>query len=64
MWHDIGLDEWLFTMDDEARIAQLPETVLAFAKDPAAAKAKAEKARQIVLAKQKEQFATLRKALA
>jgi len=64
MWHDIGLDEWLFTMDDEARIAQLPDTVLAFAKDPAAAKAKAEKARQIVLAKQKEQFATLRKALA
>ncbi len=63
MWRDIGLDEWLFTMDDEARLAQLPETVLAFAKDPAAAKAKAEKARQIVLAKQKEQFSTLRAAL-
>lgn len=64
MWHDIGLEEWLFTMDDEARIARLPETVLAFAKDPAAARAKAEKARQIVLAKQKEQFATLKQALA
>lgn len=64
MWRDIGLDEWLFTMDDEARLKQLPETVLAFAKDPAGSKAKAEKARQIVLAKQKEQFATLRQALA
>jgi hypothetical protein len=64
MWRDIGLDEWLFTMDDETRIAQIPETVLAFAKDPATAKAKAEAARQIVLAKQKEQFNTLRNALA
>ncbi|GEP42349.1 polysaccharide pyruvyl transferase family protein [Brevifollis gellanilyticus] len=64
MWHDIGLNEWLFTMDDEARIAQIPETILALAKDPAAAKAKAEKARQVVLAKQKEQFATLKKAMA
>ena len=63
MWRDIGLDEWLFTMDDEARLARLPETVLSFAKDPAAAKAKAERARQIVLAKQKEQFETLRQAL-
>jgi hypothetical protein len=63
MWRDIGLDEWLFTMDDEARIAQIPETVLALAKDPAAAKAKAEKACQIVLAKQQEQFHTLWQAL-
>ncbi len=64
MWRDIGLDEWLFTMDDEARAKQIPETVLALARDPAAAKAKAEKARQIVVAKQDEQFATLREALA
>lgn len=64
MWRDLGLDEWLFTLDDEARLARLPETVLALAKDPAAAKAKAENARQIVLAKQQEQFDTLRRALA
>lgn len=63
MWRDIGLDDWLFTMDDKARIAQIPETVLALAKDPAAAKAKAEKAKQIVLTKQKEQFGILRNAL-
>lgn len=63
MWRDIGLDEWLFTMDDEERIKLIPETVLALAKNPESAKAKAEKARQIVLAKQKEQFATLKNAL-
>jgi hypothetical protein len=64
MWHNIGREEWLFTMDDEERIAKIPETVLALAKDPATAKAKAEAARKIVVAKQDEQFATLRKALA
>jgi len=64
MWRDIGREEWLFTMDDEERIKLIPETVLALAKDPAAAKAKAEKARQVVLEKQVEQFATLKKALA
>jgi hypothetical protein len=64
MWRDIGREEWLFTMDDEARIKQIPETVLALAKDPAAAKAKVEKARQVVLEKQVEQFSTLKKALA
>lgn len=64
MWRDIGLDEWLFTMDDEERIKMIPRTVLAIATEPAAAKAKVEKARQIVLAKQAEQFASLRKALA
>ncbi len=63
MWRDIGLDDWLFTMDDEARVAKIPETVLALAQDSAAAKAKAESARQIARAKQKEQFTTLRHAL-
>ena len=63
MWRDIGLDEWLFTMDDEDRLARLPDTVLALAQDPEAAKAKADRARQIVLARQKEQFATLSSVL-
>ncbi len=64
MWKDIGLDEWLFTLDDEPRLKELPATVLAIAKDPAAAKAKAEKAREIVVKKQDEQFAELKKCLA
>lgn len=63
MWRDLGLDEWLFTMDDSAKVVRLPETVLALAKDPAAARDKAARARQIVLGKQKEQFETLRHAL-
>lgn len=43
-------------MNGEERIAEIPETVLAIAKNPAAAraKAKAEKARRIALAKQEE----------
>lgn len=63
MWRDIGLDEWLFTMDDEQRIEQIPATVLEIAKNPAAAKAKAEAARQVVLQRQQQQFATLKKSL-
>lgn len=64
MWRDIGLEDWLFTMDDEARVAKIPETILAMAKNPAAAKTKAEAARKIVVAKQDEQFANLKKSLA
>jgi hypothetical protein len=64
MWRDIGLEDWLFTMDDAAQVARIPETIVAIAKNPAAAKARAEAARQIVLAKQDEQFANLKKSLA
>lgn len=64
MWKDIGLEDWLFTMDDEARVAKIPETILAIAKNPAAAKTKAEAARKIAVAKQDEQFAVLKKSLA
>lgn len=63
MWKDIGLEDWLFTMDDETRVAKIPETILAIAKDPAAAKARAEEARKIVVKKQDEQFAALKKSL-
>jgi len=64
MWRDIGLEDWLFTMDDEARVAKIPETILAIAKNPAAAKARAEAARKIVVQKQDEQFDNLKKSLA
>jgi hypothetical protein len=64
MWRDIGLEDWLFTMDDPAQVARIPETILAIAKNPAAAKARAEAARQIVVKKQDEQFANLKKSLA
>lgn len=52
MWRDIGLDEWLFDLDDEAQLPGIVPAVLALAKDPAAAKAKAAKARAYVAQRQ------------
>jgi hypothetical protein len=45
MWRDLGLGDWLFDFDDEAEVARLPAAVLAMAKDPAGARAKAATAR-------------------
>lgn len=64
MWRDIGLNDWLFSMENPDEVARIAPTVLAIAKDPAAAKAKAAKAREIVLQHQKEEMTTLLKALA
>ena len=63
MWRDIGLDDWLFDLDAEADIARIAPTVLAMAKDPAAAKAKAAKAREVVRARQRETMAVLKRSL-
>jgi hypothetical protein len=52
MWQDIGLGEWLFDFDNEEAIRGLVPAVLALAKDPAAAKLKALKARAVVHEKQ------------
>jgi hypothetical protein len=49
MWRDIGLGDWLFDLDKDDEIARVAETVLAMAKDPAGAKAKAAKARDFVM---------------
>jgi polysaccharide pyruvyl transferase WcaK-like protein len=64
MWRDIGLDNWLFDLDQPDEVARIAPTVLAIAKDPAAAKAKAAQAREIVLAKQKQQMQVLAASLA
>lgn len=53
MWHDIGLDEWLFNMDVESEIPGIVPAVLAMAKDPAAAKAKAAKGLAVVHERQR-----------
>jgi polysaccharide pyruvyl transferase WcaK-like protein len=63
MWRDIGLDDWLFDLDDDAAMRRLTPTVLAIAKDPASAKAKTAKARETVRRLQREQMATLRQSL-
>lgn len=54
MWRDIGLGEWLFDFDNEAEVKAMPAAVLAMAKDPPAAKAKALKALEFVRQRQKE----------
>ncbi len=64
MWNDIGLGDWLFDLDKPDEVARIVPTVLAIAKDPAAAKARAAKAREIVLEKQREEMAALTKSLA
>ena len=51
MWRDIGLGDWLFDFDKEEDRAKLVPVVLAMAKDPVAAKAKAAKAREFVMNK-------------
>lgn len=63
MWRDIGLDEWLFDLDQPEQVARIASTVLAIAKDPATAKAKAAKAREVVLQKQQQEMTTLTDAL-
>lgn len=59
MWKDIGLGEWLFDMDDESQLPGIVPAVLAMAKDPEFAKAKAVKARGFVRARQKETMAVV-----
>jgi hypothetical protein len=63
MWKDIGLGDWLFNLDDEADVAKVVPTVLAMAKDPAGAKAKAEKAREFVEQRQRETMGVLKREL-
>ena len=63
MWRDIGLNDWLFDFDDEADVKRLVPAVLALAKDPVAAKAKATKAHIFVERRQRETMAELKRNL-
>ena len=60
MWRDIGLGEWLFDLDQENEVARVADAVLAMAKDLAAAKAKAAKAREFVQQRQRAMAETLK----
>lgn len=64
MWEDIGLGEWLFDLDDPEQLARVAPTVLEMARDPAAARAKAAKARQFVEQRQRETMTRLANELA
>lgn len=63
MWRDIGLGDWLFDLDKEDEVARVAPAALAMAKDPAAAKAKAEQAREVVRKTQQHMVETLAAAL-
>jgi hypothetical protein len=57
MWRDIGLGDWLFDMDVPDEVARIVPTVLSFAQDPAATKAKLLKAQEFVHQRQRETMA-------
>jgi polysaccharide pyruvyl transferase WcaK-like protein len=63
MWRDIGLGEWLFDLDRAEDRERVPAAVMAIAKDPQAAKAKAEQARRLVNERQQATMAVLTKTL-
>lgn len=63
MWRDIGLGDWLFDFDKEDEVKKLVPAVLAMAKDPAAAKAKAAKAREFVMNKFAASMGVVKKQL-
>ena len=63
MWKDIGLGEWLFDFDNDSDRNKMPEAVVAIAKDPAAARVKAAKARSFVFQNHAESMGLLRELL-
>lgn len=64
MWRDIGLNDWLFDMDDQRDVARIVPAVLAMAQQPAAAKAKAEKAMEYVRQRETRVMAELKRSIA
>lgn len=63
MWRDLGLDDWLFTLDNAADVARIPGAVLDIAKNQAKARMKAARARAIVEQRQREEIAVLTASL-
>ena len=63
MWEDIGLNDWLFDLDDPSDVPQIVPAVLEMARDPKAAKRKANAALEIVQKRQTETMAVLSREL-
>ena len=61
MWRDIGLGDWLFNFDNEEEVKRFVPAVLAMAKNPKAAKAKAVKAREYTASLHKEAMKVVEK---
>ncbi|MCP5550970.1 MAG: polysaccharide pyruvyl transferase family protein [Akkermansiaceae bacterium] len=64
MWRDIGLGDWLFDLDNDDEVKRVVPAVLAMARDPAAAKAKAAEALAYVKKRQRETMARVGQSLA
>jgi polysaccharide pyruvyl transferase WcaK-like protein len=64
MWKDIGLEEWLFDLDNPRDVERIVPAVLKLATDPEAATEKAMAARRFVEQRQQETMAILAKELA
>ncbi|MDX9981187.1 MAG: polysaccharide pyruvyl transferase family protein [Lentisphaeria bacterium] len=63
MWRDIGLDDWLFDLDQPEEAARIAPTVLELVRQPAVTAAKVAAARATVQRHQQETMATLRACL-
>jgi hypothetical protein len=63
MWRDIGLGDWLFDLDAETDGRNIARAVLTIAADPAAARAKVQKAMEFVHQRQRETMGVLRREL-
>jgi polysaccharide pyruvyl transferase WcaK-like protein len=63
MWRDIGLGDWLFDLDQPHQHARILPAVLSLATNPAAARAKAAAARDLVLKRQLETMGIVRATL-
>jgi polysaccharide pyruvyl transferase WcaK-like protein len=63
MWHDIGLNEWLFDADDATQVEQFVPAVLKMVTDPVAAQDKVRQAAQRVQERQTATMNQLRASL-
>lgn len=63
MWKDIGLNDWLFDMDNPADVEKIVPTVLELARNPEKAKAKAMKAQKLVEQRQQKTMDILNRVL-
>jgi polysaccharide pyruvyl transferase WcaK-like protein len=63
MWRDIGLDNWVFDLDDEEQVRNVAPAVIEIVRQPKQARETARRAQEIVLARQKATMAVLRNQL-
>jgi polysaccharide pyruvyl transferase WcaK-like protein len=63
MWRDIGLGDWLFTLDDDGDTEKVVPAVVAIARDPALAKEKAARGKEAVVKHQITSMGVLRREL-